>query len=862
MPIINDSKADGQRKVKLTLSNPGGGALLGARDTADLNIGDNDVGGSIQFGASAFSVGEEAGIARITVKRSGGSASDVTVQYATSDGTGHDPVDYQSVTGTVTFDSSGPGATIQTFDVPIVDNGLPDGSRTVNLSLHTPEGGAVLGGQKTAVLTIVDDEIALQFSQASYNVSEGAGSATITVTRSGPKALPVGVTYTVLPGSATQGNDYGGTYTGLLPFAANQTSQTFKIPIVPDKLAEGPETVLLQLSSPTGGAILGSRQTAVLTITDNDTAGSLRFSAASYSVKEGTPTITVTVTRSGGSAGGVSVEYVLDPLNPGTATEDADFTMPGLPHTLDFAPSQNSRTFSIAIASDGDVEPNETVRLKLQNPAGGASLGSPSETTIIITDKDRLGTFQFSAAAYSRNEASSPVTLTVTRSGSTSGPASVTVELEDLTATGGTCDAAGADYAAASYSVEFAPGQTSRPVAVPICQDTELEGPQTFKARVTNLPAGFALGTNGEATVTIVDDEATVQFGASQYVASEGAGSVSLQVTRTGGTTVPASVSYSITPGSATPALLPGACSPGADYRPVFGTVAFSAGQTSKTLSIPLCGDSLAGEGDETFSVILGPTLTGPLTLGAPGTATVVIQENDGVFLLSKAQYSIGEASSTVGITVQRTGATGSPATVELVAEESGSATGGAACDPGVDFVASTQTVTFTPSQTSKTVPISLCGDPLSEGADTFTVRLQNPQDGPALGSPDVATVTVVNNDVAGKVQFGAAAYTIGEDQTEAVITLTRTGGAAGGVSVRVTTHDDSAIADTDYVAVDAVVTFDAGQLTRTVKVPIIPNASDDGTRALTLELDMPLPSGQTALGTPTTATLWILDND
>ena len=202
-------------------------------------------------------MGEQAGIATITVKRSGGSASDVTVQYATSDGTGHDPVDYQSVTGTVTFDSSGPGATTQTFDVPIVDNGLPDGNRTVNLTLHTPGGGAVLGGQKTAVLTIVDDEIALQFSQASYNVSEGAGSATITVTRSGPKALPVGVTYTVLPGSATQGNDYGGTYTGLLPFAANQTSQTFKIPIVPDKLAEGPETVLLQLSSPTGGAILG-----------------------------------------------------------------------------------------------------------------------------------------------------------------------------------------------------------------------------------------------------------------------------------------------------------------------------------------------------------------------------------------------------------------------------------------------------------------------------------------------------------------------------------------------------------------------------------------------------------------------------
>ena len=67
------------------------------------------------------------------------------------------------------------------------------------------------------------------------------------------------MTYTVLAGSATQGPDYGGTYTGVLPFAANQTSQTFKVTIVNDTLAEGPETCLLQLSSPTGGAILGPR---------------------------------------------------------------------------------------------------------------------------------------------------------------------------------------------------------------------------------------------------------------------------------------------------------------------------------------------------------------------------------------------------------------------------------------------------------------------------------------------------------------------------------------------------------------------------------------------------------------------------
>jgi subtilisin family serine protease len=856
--IINDTKADGPRTVNLTLTSPGGGALLGARDLAVLTIGDDDVAGSVQFSASAYSVGEQAGTATITVTRTGGSA-EITVLYTTSDGTAREGVDYDLAAGVLAF---GPGEASRTFDVTIRPNALADGNRTLNLALHTPGGGAALGGRRAAVLTIVDDEVTLQFSQARYSVGEGAGSATIQVTRGGPKNLPVGVTYSVLAGTATPGADYGGVYAGVLQFAANQTSQTFKVSIANDRLAEGPETVLLRLSDPTGGAILGGRQTAVLTITDDDTAGSLRFGASAYSVKEGILTITVSVVRSGGTAGGVSVDYVLDPADPGTATEGADFTLPGLPHTLEFAPSQSVRTFTISVLNDPDVEPNETVRLRLQNPGGGATIGSPGLATVTIVDDDRLGTFQFSAGAYRVDEPSASVTLLVRRSGTTGGAAGVTVELEDMTAGGGACGVDGADYGAAAQPVQFASGQLSRPVIVPICQDAVLEGPQTFRARLTDLPAGFALGTIAEAVVTIVDDEATVQFDAAQFSASEGAGSVSLRVTRTGGIAAPASVAYSTAAGTASPAPGPGACSPGADYRPVAGTLAFAAGQASRTLSIPLCGDAIAGEGDETFSVLLGPAVTGPLALGSPDTATVVILEDDGVFRLTASQFVIGEGSTSVALTIQRKGPAGGPASVELVAEESGSATGGNPCAPGLDFVASTQTVSFAPAQASKTVRVPLCGDLLAEGAEAFTVRLQNPVGGPVLGSPNVATVTVTDNDAAGRIQFGAAAYAIGEDQGEAVITLTRTGGAGGGVTVRVATQDGSAQADADYGAVDALVDFAAGELMRTLTVPLIGNGIPDGTRWLTLTLDTPLPPGQATLGSPSTATLWILDND
>ena len=136
--ITNDAADDGPRTVNLTLTDFGGGALPGARDTAVLTISDNDVAGSIQFSARGFSALENAGSATITVTRSGGSASGVTVHYATSDGTAHAPGDYQTAAGTLTFDPSGPGATTQTFTVPIVDNGAGDGNRTVTLSSALP----------------------------------------------------------------------------------------------------------------------------------------------------------------------------------------------------------------------------------------------------------------------------------------------------------------------------------------------------------------------------------------------------------------------------------------------------------------------------------------------------------------------------------------------------------------------------------------------------------------------------------------------------------------------------------------------------------------------------------------------------
>ena len=107
---------------------------------------------------------------------------------------------------------------------------------------------------------------------------------------------------------------------GTLTLPANKPTATFKVPITKDTVDEGNETVLLRLSNPRAGGFRGGRgcsTTAVLTITDNDTGGKIRFSSANYSVSEGAGSREADgQAKSEASASGVSVAYVVSPVGP------------------------------------------------------------------------------------------------------------------------------------------------------------------------------------------------------------------------------------------------------------------------------------------------------------------------------------------------------------------------------------------------------------------------------------------------------------------------------------------------------------------------------------------------------------------
>lgn len=112
--------------------------------------------GELQFSLANFSVSEGDGSATIEVVRVNGANGEVTVQFATSDGTAVAGTDYTSVSETLTF---GEGETSQSVNIPILDNGLEGSDKTVNLTLSNATDDAGLGAPSSAILTIEDDDI-------------------------------------------------------------------------------------------------------------------------------------------------------------------------------------------------------------------------------------------------------------------------------------------------------------------------------------------------------------------------------------------------------------------------------------------------------------------------------------------------------------------------------------------------------------------------------------------------------------------------------------------------------------------------------------------------------------------------------
>jgi hypothetical protein len=456
----------------------------------------------------------------------------VTVQYATHDGTATPGQDYQSQSGTLTF---APGVTQQNILIPILGDTTFEPDETFTVTLSNPSAGSnILTG--TGTVTILNDDASLSIAATDAVKSEGnSGSApfTFTVTRSGYTGNSVSVNWAV-SGAAVNGTDFTGGVppSGSVTFGVGESSKVITINVAGDTVVEPDEAFTVTLSNPSAASVTIGTASAQGLIENDD--ASLSIAAADAVKPEGnagsTP-FTFTVTRTGDTDSAVSAQWSVS----GAAVDGSDFQGGSLPSGIvSFAAGQTTQTITVNVAADTVIESDEAFTVTLSNSSVGAVIGTAQAQGLIENDDGALSIAATDADKAEGNSGSTAFTFTVTRTGDTSGAASV------QWAVGGSA-VNGADFTGGllpSGTLTFAAGESSRVITVNVAGDTVVEPDENFTVTLSNPSGGVVIDT-ASATGTIRNDDASLSIAAASADKAEGdfgATAFTFTVTRTGDT--------------------------------------------------------------------------------------------------------------------------------------------------------------------------------------------------------------------------------------------------------------------------------------------------------------------------------------
>ena len=324
-------------------------------------------------------------------------------------------------------------------------------------------------------------------------------------------------------------------------------------------------------------------------------------------------TVTYTVTRTGSSDGAISA-FVN--ATGGTATVGQDYTLLQ-PLPLTWADKDaTSKTVSIPIVPDQLDEDDETAQFTVSLAPGASwgAIGTQGSTTLTIADDDPQPFLSVANASLPEgNSGSSSMTFPVTLTGPSGRTVTVQYATADDTAQ------AGSDYTATSGTLTFAPGETSKTVAVPVLGDTNAEQDESFTVTLSN-PANAPL-SSAQAIGIIRNDDAgsTSTINIAPVSAPEGNSGTSIMafpVTLASPNAQTVSVQYATADATAQDT---------SDYAATHGTLTFAPGETAKAIGVPVAGDTTP-EQDETFTVTLSDPVNA--TIGQ-GQATGTIQNDD-----------------------------------------------------------------------------------------------------------------------------------------------------------------------------------------------------------------------------------------
>jgi glucose/arabinose dehydrogenase len=342
---------------------------------------------------SSFSVNEGGNQLNITIQRTGGSTGTVTVGYRTTAGTATAGTDYQTASGTLTFAS---GETSKTVAISLLEDSVLESNETFNFILENPTGGATLASSSTAQIEIADNDTSNNGSR--YVLS----SANLTWEQAQAEARSLGGNLVTINNAAeenflkqTYGTTEGfwigindATTEGQFRWASGETSSyTNWAPGEPNNAGGNQDFGWMNFGASRqwdDDGTTGVRR-GIIEIPGGATpnAGAIGLSNNNFIVNEDSNQVIITVQRTGGSAGTVTIDYRSLGVS---ATNGSDYR--DVRGTLTFAPGETSKSVEISILEDNNPESNETFSFTIDNPTGGAFLLAPRTAQVTIIDND------------------------------------------------------------------------------------------------------------------------------------------------------------------------------------------------------------------------------------------------------------------------------------------------------------------------------------------------------------------------------------------------------------------------------------------------------------------------------------------
>jgi hypothetical protein len=366
----------------------------------------------------------------------------------------------------------------------------------VNAAAADPQGrGVILNDDARPAVSLSINDVSV------VEGNSGTTDAVLPVKLSAATAKTVKVDYRSNGGEGTEIETFGGT----LAFAPGETSKKITVHVLGDTRFESDEQLPVLLYNPRNA--LMPDDTGLITILNDEPPPTISVDDVSITEGDtGEKGVAFIVSLSVETEQSVTFDYE---TAPGTATDGQDYA--GVFGADSFFPGVKRRAITVPIKGDTFAEPNETFSVKVSNVDGATIADAVGVCTIV--DNDGTGApraFQFNSTEYKAQESEGEATVTVTRSGDLSAPASVDY------ATHGSNNSRSAsersDYTAAAGTLRFGAGEGVKTFNVLITDDAFAErdpqfGDEFIDLSLSNPTGGATLGNPQAAFITIVDND-------------------------------------------------------------------------------------------------------------------------------------------------------------------------------------------------------------------------------------------------------------------------------------------------------------------------------------------------------------------